>query len=1028
MLSVLYVDDEDSLLELGKVFLEESGDFRVDLLPSAIAALEHLKTHRYDAIISDYQMPEMDGLEFLRHVRKEYGQVPFILFTGRGREEVVILALNDGADFYLQKGGAPQPQFAELAHKIRLAVQRRQSVLALEESERRYRDVVETQTEFICRFLPDGTYVFANEAYCRFFHQKRDEIIGHRFMPNILPEDKPRLDTHFRSLSASHPSRDIEHRVIMPDGSIRWQWWSDHALFDEKGTIVEYQSVGKDITEKKEAEQALKISENLYRTVFNTTGAATIIIEKDTTIVLANPEFARLSGYSSEELEGRHSWTEFVVKEDLERMKKYHQDRRAVDGFAPRVYEFRFISRTGEVRHCINYVAMIPGTSRSVASVVNIHDRVLAEQDYRSIFENIQDVFYRTDAEGRLILASPSGAKILGYDSIEEIYGKDIALSLYEKPEDRQKFLQEIEQKGQVSNFEVRIKRKDGTPMTILASSHKYYDASGTFRGIEGILRDITDRKDVAEELKASETLYRAIFDYTLAATCIIGPDTTLLHVNDSWERLTGYTRSEAENAMSWTTFIHTEDVQRLREYHVERRHNPGNVPTKYECRIRDKQGTIHYCLTYVDMIPGTRNSIASLVDISERKRAEEDLKQSESLYRAIFENTGAATIIIAPDTTILLANAGWIKLTGVPREEQETMLSWTRFIDKEDVERMKHYHQLRRKDPSLAPTVYECHVINQADSTIHNCVVHVDMIPGTKNSVASLVDFTERRKAEDDLRLAYEQLTAAEEELRAQFDELKYSQDKIRESENNFRSILENIQDVYYRTDAEGNLIFASPSLATVTGYSPVENLYGKSIAQSLYANPDDRKTFLSDLEKNGSVTNYEVVLKKDDGTLITVITSSHKYFDSNGHFLGVEGIFRDISDRKRMEDAIRKSEQNYRSVIENLQDAFYRTDKEGNIILVSPSFALELGYDSVDEVMGKNVARDLYLNPLDREGFLAALHMSGEIKDYRVVLRKKDGRPLPVLATSHIYFDEKNTPAGIEGLLHIIRDTDIQ
>ena len=125
-------------------------------------------------------------------------------------------------------------------------------------------------------------------------------------------------------------------------------------------------------------------------------------------------------------------------------------------------------------------------------------------------------------------------------------------------------------------------------------------------------------------------------------------------------------------------------------------------------------------------------------------------------------------------------------------------------------------------------------------------------------------------------------------------------------------------------------------------------------------------------------------------------------------------------------MEDALRKSEQNYRSVIDNLQDAFYRTDRKGNIILVSPSFAIELGYGSVAEVQGKNVARDLYLNPEDRDQFLKELQKSGEIKDYQVVLRKKDGSPLKVLATSHYYYGENAQPAGIEGLLHIVHDQD--
>ncbi|MEI7650357.1 MAG: response regulator, partial [Methanomicrobiales archaeon] len=102
---VLYVDDELDLLKICKIYLERDGTFTVDTLTSASEALTCLKTEWYDTIISDYQMPEMDGITFLKLLKASGNKTPFIIFTGRGREEVAIEALNSGADFYLQKGG-----------------------------------------------------------------------------------------------------------------------------------------------------------------------------------------------------------------------------------------------------------------------------------------------------------------------------------------------------------------------------------------------------------------------------------------------------------------------------------------------------------------------------------------------------------------------------------------------------------------------------------------------------------------------------------------------------------------------------------------------------------------------------------------------------------------------------------------------------------------------------------------------------------------------------------------------------------
>jgi len=127
MLSALYVDDEPILLDIGKMYLEKSGVISVDILESALEALDQIRIKKYDVIISDFDMPEMDGITFLKKVRAEYPLLPFIIFTGKGREEVIIEALNNGADHYLQKGGDPRSQFAELKHNIERAVERYRS-------------------------------------------------------------------------------------------------------------------------------------------------------------------------------------------------------------------------------------------------------------------------------------------------------------------------------------------------------------------------------------------------------------------------------------------------------------------------------------------------------------------------------------------------------------------------------------------------------------------------------------------------------------------------------------------------------------------------------------------------------------------------------------------------------------------------------------------------------------------------------------------------------------------------------------
>lgn len=162
MISVLYVDDESALLEVTKDFMERGEGFKVDTAISAREAIEKLKAERYDALVADYLMPEMDGLELLRYLRPRCNGMPFILFTGKGGEEVAIEALNAGADFYVQKKGSPRTQFAELETKIRSAVARRQSELALRRSEENFRSLVEGLTDVIFTLNEEGIIAYIN--------------------------------------------------------------------------------------------------------------------------------------------------------------------------------------------------------------------------------------------------------------------------------------------------------------------------------------------------------------------------------------------------------------------------------------------------------------------------------------------------------------------------------------------------------------------------------------------------------------------------------------------------------------------------------------------------------------------------------------------------------------------------------------------------------------------------------------------------------------------------------------------------
>ena len=277
---------------------------------------------------------------------------------------------------------------------------------ALRESQERYRNVVEDMPVLICRFLPDGTLTFVNQHYCQYFHKTRGELVGQNFYQFVSEKDRQGVHQHYSSLVPENAVVTYEHKVLVPDGTERWQRWTDRALFDEQGRPVEYQSIGEDITDNKNRDEALRESERRFRNLVEGSVQG-IYIHREFKPLFVNHAFARILGYESADmlLATMNSVEEHLAPREQKRIRAY-MEARVRGEKVPTRYEYEAIRKDGKVLVLQNAVRVIDwdGEPAIQSTVVDVTEaRHLAERlSYQASHDALTDLLNRRGFEQRL--------------------------------------------------------------------------------------------------------------------------------------------------------------------------------------------------------------------------------------------------------------------------------------------------------------------------------------------------------------------------------------------------------------------------------------------------------------------------------------------------------------------------------------------------------------------------------------------------------------------------------------------------
>src|SRR4030067_786606 len=281
---VLHVDDDAEFLAVARQCLEEHAQFQVDTAFSAEEALEKLGISEYDAIVADYQMPDKNGLELLRELRRSGNEAPFFLFTNRGKEEIAVEALNSGVELYVDKRGNPEIVYDELKRGICLAVKNRRAEKLLRASEEKYRSLFANMLNGFayCEMIwdennqpVDFVYLAVNDAFEKLTGLKKKDILG-KTVTEAIP-----------GIKEAHPELFEIYGRVASTGEKEWFeiyfkpleiWLSISVYSPKKGYFV---AVFENITERKKAEEKLRFLKEFNESIVDSIGDALLVIDPE---------------------------------------------------------------------------------------------------------------------------------------------------------------------------------------------------------------------------------------------------------------------------------------------------------------------------------------------------------------------------------------------------------------------------------------------------------------------------------------------------------------------------------------------------------------------------------------------------------------------------------------------------------------------------------------------------------------------------------------------------------------------------
>jgi len=637
---ILVVDDELPLLDLAKEFLALTSDFDVDTASSAIIGLQKFKDVGYDAIVSDYQMPGMNGIEFLKEVRKMDG-IPFILLTGRGREEVAIEAINSGADFYIKKGGDPKAEFTELSNAIKQAVTRRQAEKAQRQAQERHRALYESMMEAYARVDMNGRITESNQSFQLMCGYGREELSQMSYS-DITPEKWHKMEAKIfqEQLFERGYTEIYQKEYRRKDGTIFPVELHTFLIRDETGHQVGMWAIVRDITDRKQAEKELLQERDRAQKYLDLAGFIFLALDKEARITMLNRKGCRIVGCIDAPI-GK-SWLDFIPETIRKDMGEIYRQLNSGELEVIEYYEYPIRTVSGDERLIAwhntalrDENGMIVGT---LSSGEDITDRQRASEEMKNLAERSQKIIELArivdssrdgvigkDLKG-VITSWNKGAEIIYGYSESEMVGHQS--SLLDDPDSKDDFQEIITRvlHGELIDHETTRLAKGERRIDVSLTISPVLDDRGNIIGSSTIAREITEKKLAERELRENKERFQTYLDNSPEGIFIVDAKGNYQDVNKTAYCMLNYSREELLNL----NFVNITDPNVLQDALDKFKLLQEKGSMSMETILMRKDGIRLPVFLNAVGLPGHR-FMAFCTDITERKRVEGALHQASS-------------------------------------------------------------------------------------------------------------------------------------------------------------------------------------------------------------------------------------------------------------------------------------------------------------------------------------------------------------------------------------------------------------